>query len=89
MTDPTLNDYWPTLTPRQQLADAVHKYAQRTGTPYPAAWQLLRAHLAELWGREPDPGETLPAWLQRTGSLGVALEVALEWLAAGGGAVPL
>ena len=34
-------EYWIDLNPRQQLNDAVHKYAQRTGCSYSTAWRTL------------------------------------------------
>ena len=34
-------EFWIKLSPRQQLNDAVHKYAQATGCSYSAAWRTL------------------------------------------------
>jgi hypothetical protein len=84
-------EYWSDLTPRQQLNDAVHKFAQATRCTYAEAWkrfELLysvrnQVDLAELrrrhWlqhGRTP----TIPAYLDHIDMIGKAVEVALEML---------
>jgi len=81
-------DYWQDLTPRQRLNDAVHKYAQTTGTAYNAAWisfeerfntlhdvnlSSLRLEHAQRYGIIP----TIPSYLEGTGKIDDAVSIAL------------
>lgn len=80
-------DYFEKLTPRQQLNDLIHKYAQTRGVPYNSAWSdfdkawaveygktlsLRRALEQRVAGRK----ITLPEYVEKAGLMDMALELA-------------
>ncbi len=80
--------YWKDLTPRQQLNDAVHKYAKKNHVPYNEAWKAfevrysahkrvnipwLRHEHARRYGIRP----TVPSFLECTGQIEDAVTFAL------------
>lgn len=82
-------DYFKTLTPRQQLNDLMHKYAQATGGIYGNSWRELdrrwkaRHGDALSWLRwkhnqEKQTALTLPAYIEATGKLEEALAIGHE-----------
>lgn len=81
--------YFADLTPRQQLNDLMHKYAQVQDLPYGESWRELdrryherhRVNLSFMrWSycQDHQVRLTLPAFLETTGRLGQALTIAHE-----------
>lgn len=81
--------YFHDLTPRQQLNDLMHKYAQANGLPYGESWwelerRFYRRHRLKVscsrWSycRDHQIRLTLPAFLETTHRLDQALEIAHE-----------
>ena len=79
--------YFSLLTPREQLNDLVHKYAQINGCPYQEAWKALDIAWAERHGktlslfralRQQETGKkiTLPGYIEQAGLMPQALELA-------------
>ncbi|MEI6611070.1 MAG: hypothetical protein WCO53_15195 [Deltaproteobacteria bacterium] len=82
-------DYFKTLTPREQLNDLMHKYAQTTGGNYRAGWQELDRRWKAIYGsalswlrwkhnQDTKQNLTLPTYLEGTGQLGLAITIATK-----------
>jgi len=82
-------DYFKTLTPRQQLNDLMHKYAQSTGGHYGAAWQEMDRRWKAKYGhalswlrwkynQDHQTALTLPVYLEATGKLAESLAIGHE-----------
>ena len=81
-------DYWKTLTLRQCLNDAIHKFAQSTGTPYNVAWHTFEESYNKRYGvnlsimrhdHTLKYGQkiTIPSHLEAIGKLEAAIDVAV------------
>jgi len=81
--------YFKELTPRQQLNDLMHKYAQETGKSYGSGWRELDKRwkakhgdaLSWLrWKHNQDNQTTLtfPAYIEATGKMIDALAIGQE-----------
>jgi len=81
--------YFKKLTPRQQLNDLMHKYAQETGCGYGDSWKELDRQwkakhgdaLSWLrWKHNQDNriALTLPAYIEATGKMAESLSIGHE-----------
>ena len=81
--------YFHNLTPRQQLNDLMHKYAQVNGLPYGEGWRELDRLFYQRHGekisimrcihcRDHQITLTIPAFLETVNRLDLALELAHE-----------
>ncbi len=79
------------LTPRQQLNDLMHKYAQANGLPYGKSWREFERRYEERyrirvsymkWSycRDHQVKMTLPAFFETTQRLDQALAIAHEMM---------
>jgi hypothetical protein len=82
-------DYFKTLTPRQQLNDLMHKYAQANNGDYPGAWKELDRRwkikhgnaLSWLQWKHNQNNQTtltIPAYLEAVGKLDQAITLAIK-----------
>ena len=82
-------EYWKGLTPRQQLNDAVHKYAQATGREYREAWFRLERLYFQRYGvdltterkryeKKNGVRPTIPLWFEMNDLMEKAIALALE-----------
>jgi hypothetical protein len=82
-------DYFKTLTPRQQLNDLMHKYAQERGGNYSAGWNELdrrwkKKHGSALswlrwkYNQDHQTALTIPAYIETTGKMPEALAIGRE-----------
>jgi hypothetical protein len=80
--------YWPKLTPRQRLNDAVHKFAQQNDCPYNTAWTVFEERFNEQhsvnlsilrYQHTLTHGTklTIPGHLEAIGQLQAAIDVAM------------
>ena len=81
--------YFKNLTPRQQLNDLMHKYAQVNSLPYGESWKhfdrlFYRRHgvkisvMRWLYCQDHQINITIPAYLETVNHLNLALEIAHE-----------
>lgn len=88
MTDMT---YFSNLTPRQQLNDLMHKYAQANGLPYGESWRELEIRFQERhririsfmkWSycQDHQLKMTMPAFLETTNRIDQALAIAHDMI---------
>lgn len=74
--------YFAKLTPRQQLNDLLHKYAQANGGKYGDAWREFSRRWKAKHGtdiRKNIPSrQTLPAYLEKTKQIETALQIAYQ-----------
>lgn len=79
----TENDaYFAKLTPRQQLNDLIHKYAQAHGGKYGEAWKEFARKWQFRFGKnirsEIAKKQTIPDYVEKTDQLPAALEIGHE-----------
>lgn len=78
--------YFTDLTPRQQLNDLMHKYAQATGGNYGESWRELDRRWKAKYGAalswlrwkynlDNQTTLTLPAYLEAAGTMDQALKI--------------
>jgi hypothetical protein len=83
------NSYFDKLSPRQQLNDLVHKYAQKHGCNYGDAWRRFDQEWKSRHGvtasmlrwrhnRKYQKSLTIPAFLEETGGISDALIIGRE-----------
>jgi len=81
--------YFKTLTPRQQLNDLMHKYAQETGGRYGESWMELDhrwkakhgdalSWLRWKYNLDSNVRLALPAYIEETGKMEEALAIGHE-----------
>jgi hypothetical protein len=89
-------DYFKDLTPRQQLVDLMHKYAQGTGGNYSAGWKELDRRFKAKHGsvlswlrwkynKNHQTALTLPAYIETSGKMEEALAIGHEMTGRGPG----